>query len=103
MSLIEFQDYPSTETPLNAENLNHNFNELIGKVLYENENGTNANITFEEELQYEPKKVKIYYKDEDGTFGFVETENPFGKPIDLHVIRINRNYNSRMIKCKRKL
>lgn len=28
MSLIEFQDYPSTETPLNAENLNHNFNEL---------------------------------------------------------------------------
>jgi hypothetical protein len=28
MSLIEFQDYPSTETPLNAENLNYNFNEL---------------------------------------------------------------------------
>ena len=28
MNLIEFQDYPSTETPLNAENLNHNFNEL---------------------------------------------------------------------------
>ena len=28
MNLIEFQDYPSTETPLNAENLNHNFNYL---------------------------------------------------------------------------
>jgi hypothetical protein len=27
-NLIKFQDYPSTETPLNAENLNHNFNEL---------------------------------------------------------------------------
>lgn len=28
MNLIEFKDYPSTETPLNAENLNHNFNEI---------------------------------------------------------------------------
>lgn len=28
MNLIKFQNYPSTETPLNAENLNHNFNEL---------------------------------------------------------------------------
>lgn len=37
MSLIEFKDYPSTETPLNAENLNHNFNEL--KV----ESGSNDN------------------------------------------------------------
>ena len=31
MSLIKFQDYPSTETPLNAENLNHNFNCLAEK------------------------------------------------------------------------
>ena len=29
MSLIEFQDYPSTETPLNAENLNYNFSHII--------------------------------------------------------------------------
>ena len=28
MALIEFKDYPNTSTPLNAENLNNNFNEL---------------------------------------------------------------------------
>lgn len=28
MALIEFKDYPDTSTPLNAENLNNNFNEL---------------------------------------------------------------------------
>lgn len=37
MSLIEFQDYPSTETPLNAENLNHNFNELNKANTYSTE------------------------------------------------------------------
>lgn len=37
MSLIEFQDYPSTETPLNAENLNHNFNELNKNNIYSTE------------------------------------------------------------------
>ena len=44
MSLIKFQDYPSTETPLNAENLNHNFNELInigGVLLWKNSNPSN--------------------------------------------------------------
>lgn len=28
MALIEFKDLPNTSTPLNAENLNNNFNEL---------------------------------------------------------------------------
>lgn len=37
MSLIKFQDYPSTETPLNAENLNHNFNELNKSNIYSKE------------------------------------------------------------------
>ena len=37
MNLIEFQDYPSTETPLNAENLNHNFNELNKANTYSEE------------------------------------------------------------------
>lgn len=31
MGLIEFKDYPNTSTPLNAENLNNNFNELAEK------------------------------------------------------------------------
>ena len=29
MNLVEFQDYPSTETPLNAENLNYNFSHIV--------------------------------------------------------------------------
>ena len=37
MNLIEFKDYPSTETPLNAENLNHNFNELNKDNIYSTE------------------------------------------------------------------
>ena len=32
MSLIQFQDLPSTSTPINAANLNNNFNELNGKL-----------------------------------------------------------------------
>lgn len=31
MALIEFENKPSTETPINATNLNHNFNELNNK------------------------------------------------------------------------
>lgn len=30
MALIEFKDYPDTTTPINAQNLNHNFDELYG-------------------------------------------------------------------------
>ena len=29
MALIEFKNYPDTSTPINAENLNNNFNEVI--------------------------------------------------------------------------
>lgn len=29
MALIEFKDYPNTETPLTSENLNYNFNEIL--------------------------------------------------------------------------
>ncbi len=32
MALIEFKDYPDTSTPLNAKNLNYNFNELLNLI-----------------------------------------------------------------------
>lgn len=32
MALIEFENYPSTDTAVNANNLNHNFNELSGNI-----------------------------------------------------------------------
>ena len=31
MELIEFKNLPNTDTPINAENLNHNFNELVAE------------------------------------------------------------------------
>ena len=37
MALIEFKDYPNTSTPLNAENLNNNFNELNRANIYSTE------------------------------------------------------------------
>ena len=36
MALIEFTDYPNTDTPISAENLNHNFAEIV-------ESGSNEN------------------------------------------------------------
>ena len=49
MALKEFKDYPNTETPIDAENLNFNFNEVfnlifpIGKVevFFDNEDHSN--------------------------------------------------------------
>lgn len=32
MALIEFEDLPSTDTPINATNLNNNFNEILNLV-----------------------------------------------------------------------
>ena len=32
MALIEFKNKPDTTTPINADNLNHNFNELDTKL-----------------------------------------------------------------------
>lgn len=32
MALVEFEDLPSTDTPINATNLNNNFNEILNLV-----------------------------------------------------------------------
>ena len=32
MALIEFNDYPNTDTPINSENLNANFNDIVGRI-----------------------------------------------------------------------
>lgn len=37
MSLIKFEDYPSTNTPISAENLNNNFDEVVLKTQILNE------------------------------------------------------------------
>lgn len=44
MALIEFENYPSTDTAVNANNLNHNFNELDNKIdkIVESDNNENG-------------------------------------------------------------
>ena len=34
MALIEFKNKPNTDTPINDDNLNHNFNELVNDLHY---------------------------------------------------------------------
>lgn len=43
MALIEFKNKPDTSTPINAENLNHNFNELNTLITEIVESGENEN------------------------------------------------------------
>ena len=64
MALIEFKDYPNTDTPLNAENLNHNFNELqekiqIGTLIAQKELSENSIELFIDNLNLNPGIYKI--------------------------------------------
>lgn len=45
MALKEFKDYPNTETPIDAKNLNFNFNELDQKIDDEVTNNTQIDYT----------------------------------------------------------
>ena len=60
MSLIEFQNYPSTETPLNAENLNHNFNELAEKNIITASISSNYAIKTDSPDTYEMLPLSTY-------------------------------------------
>ena len=44
MALIEFKNKPDLTTPITADALNHNFNELLNKSI--SESGTNSNGTY---------------------------------------------------------
>lgn len=45
MALIEFENKPSTTTPINAANLNHNFNELNNKIITRTFSKTNIVVS----------------------------------------------------------
>ena len=51
MALVEFKDLPDTSTPINAENLNNNFNELnndfnnLNNLQYKTVNGVDINVS----------------------------------------------------------
>lgn len=65
MKRIDWENEPSTKTPLNAENLNlmqDNIQENInGYVLYENEEGSTGEITLNEEIEnYDEYEIQYY-------------------------------------------
>ena len=43
MALLEFKNYPDTTTPINADNLNNNFNNVAQKLSFAVENGFSIN------------------------------------------------------------
>lgn len=72
MSLIEFKDLPDTTTPITAENLNNNFNELKseleGTILYTGSTNTNFILT-DDYTNYD--YIEIYGK-KSSTFGYTK-------------------------------
>ena len=86
MSLIEFQDYPSTETPLNAENLNHNFKTLKGVVLFEG--STTGNLTLNDSASnYDI--MEIFYRNQDGYLDSKRIYSPNEKKLSLDLSYYN--------------
>lgn len=86
MALIEFKDLPDTSTPLNAENLNNNFNALKGEVLFEG--STTGNITLNDSVSnYDI--LEIFYKNQDGYSDSKRIHSPNNKIVSLDLSYYN--------------
>lgn len=105
MSLIKFEDYPSTNTPISAENLNNNFDEVVlktqilnekitsdkdtyscdyinGTTLYEDSTGTTGDITLNDSaVNY--TYLEVFYVS-NGTSGSTKVLNPNGTNFRLN-------------------
>jgi len=57
MALITFEDLPSTNTPINASNLNNNFSELTPVLLH---SGASQNVTLSDDIS-NYKYIEITY------------------------------------------
>ena len=64
MALIQFEDLPSTNTPINANNLNNNFNELKAYTLYDNLTGEES-VTLSDSLA-NYNKIEVELRITDG-------------------------------------
>lgn len=52
MALVQFTDYPNTDTPINSENLNNNFNEILGRTKNTHSDSTEENYCCDYENKY---------------------------------------------------
>lgn len=81
MALVEFNN---DSTPyLNAENLNANFNELKGVLLYNNPSGSNNSITLNDNLS-NYSYIEIFYNAEN-RYNSQKIPNPNGKSVSTCV------------------
>lgn len=112
MNKITFKDLPSTETPINAENLNlmqENIESAVtenaekidnletqmvtteGKVLYENTSGSAEDITLtDSSANYD--YIEIFFRTNDRVYNSTKVYSPNGKTVDL--TSVFAHYNS---------
>ena len=83
MSLIEFKDLPDTTTPLTADNLNNNFNELKPYVLYSNSTGSAGEITLSDSAE-NYSYIEVYGA-ASNTYTFQKIKNPNNKKFNINL------------------
>lgn len=90
MALIEFEDLPSTNTPINSNGLNNNFSELKDNFdelkpysLYDNSSGSLISITLSDTAA-NYRYLEIYFNAEN-VYKSIKVFNPNGRQIDLCV------------------
>lgn len=96
MQKINFEDYPSTNTPIDADNLNDlqdNVEEAIEElkevILYEDETGATDNITLEDDISnYKYFEVSAYRGDKE----LLPTQRYYNNESDCN-IHLNTSYN----------
>jgi hypothetical protein len=88
MALMEFKNLPDTDTPINAENLNYNFNEFNNRNLAVYNNDTVDPDTALEDLVLTSKNVPYG----SGNFAYVRTMFFNRKTTDAHRTQIAYPY-----------
>ena len=84
----------SNETFIDTSSIVHNkvlLNEVLGKVLYENNNGSNENITLNDSVS-NYKFIEIFYKSNDNAYSSVRVDTPNGKRVSLQAFWSVDNY-----------
>lgn len=79
---------------LDSTGIVHNkvlLNEVLGKVLYENNNGSNETITLNDSTE-NYKYIEIFYQSNDAACSSVKISNPNGKRVSLQAFWSVDNY-----------
>ena len=79
---------------LDSTGIVHNkvlLNEVLGKVLYENNNGSNETITLNDSTE-NYKYIEIFYQSNDAACSSVKIANPNGKRVSLQAFWSVDNY-----------